>query len=499
MIWQDPDTSWQYVHWEADFSAVSTIPTFLKYAAIYGVFLFLILVAVCVVIVWRICLPLRKAIGGLMSGREDTLKHAESEIDILYEIAAEDEENRTRMKTVLHSIGDTISEKALHRLLCDNMWDEKGIREMLETVESPLLSAKALAVIEIHGWSRQNDTIADSAWEIFYVQLIGFCRKYFDNKENLQAVRVADRELCLVVFFSELRGESEWNHEVEGFGEWLQQRYQAMEFSTAIGWSGIAATIQDLPECRKQAKDLLNKRLYYSAAGDSPVAQETVMGRCMREAEDILNAQMRRRGDSNEEDQLARVRSMYESVTDGQRQELAQVLLNVLVERLIQFHVSVPECVDELRQTLGRRGEEEISVEVLEKKLEEAYQSGLDAIQSQGKKEKYAYIDKAKQLIAENYYDSGLSLDMLGQMLGVSPQYLSKLFKEYQAPGFLDYLNRYRLKQAKRLLDETTLMVGEIGEKTGFGSSQSFIRVFKKYEKETPGQYRARQKEDTYE
>ena len=42
-------------------------------------------------------------------------------------------------------------------------------------------------------------------------------------------------------------------------------------------------------------------------------------------------------------------------------------------------------------------------------------------------------------------------------------------------------------------------MVGEIGEKTGFGSSQSFIRVFKKYEKETPGQYRARQKEDTYE
>ncbi len=499
MIWQDPSTSWQYVHWEADFSAVSTIPTFLKYAAIYGVFLFLILVAVCVVIVWRICLPLRKAIGGLMSGREDTLKHAESEIDILYEIAAEDEENRTRMKTVLHSIGDTISEKALHRLLCDNMWDEKGIREMLETVESPLLSAKALAVIEIHGWSRQNDTIADSAWEIFYVQLIGFCRKYFDNKENLQAVRVADRELCLVVFFPELRGESEWNHEVEGFGEWLQQRYQAMEFSTAIGWSGIAATIQDLPECRKQARDLLNKRLYYSAAGDSPVAQETVMGRCMREAEDILNAQMRRRGDSNEEDQLARVRSMYESVTDGQRQELAQVLLNVLVERLIQFHVSVPECVDELRQTLGRRGEEEISVEVLEKKLEEAYQSGLDAIQSQGKKEKYAYIDKAKQLIAENYYDSGLSLDMLGQMLGVSPQYLSKLFKEYQAPGFLDYLNRYRLKQAKRLLDETTLMVGEIGEKTGFGSSQSFIRVFKKYEKETPGQYRARQKEDTYE
>ena len=66
---------------------------------------------------------------------------------------------------------------------------------------------------------------------------------------------MADRELCLVVFFPELRGESEWNHEVEGFGEWLQQRYQAMEFSTAIGWSGIAATIQDLPECRKQARN----------------------------------------------------------------------------------------------------------------------------------------------------------------------------------------------------------------------------------------------------
>ncbi|MBO1719080.1 AraC family transcriptional regulator, partial [Bacteroides xylanisolvens] len=41
---------------------------------------------------------------------------------------------------------------------------------------------------------------------------------------------------------------------------------------------------------------------------------------------------------------------------------------------------------------------------------------------------------------------------------------------------------------------ETGETVGDIGLRVGFNSPQSFIRVFKRYEGETPGQFRTRMK-----
>lgn len=112
----------------------------------------------------------------------------------------------------------------------------------------------------------------------------------------------------------------------------------------------------------------------------------------------------------------------------------------------------------------------------------------------EGNKEKSVRIERVKQIIEAEYGDSCLSLESVGERLGLTAPYLSRIFAEYQPPGFLDYLNRYRLEQAKRLLCETEDTIGDIGLKTGFNSPQSFIRVFKRYEGETPGQFRSRRK-----
>ena len=98
-------------------------------------------------------------------------------------------------------------------------------------------------------------------------------------------------------------------------------------------------------------------------------------------------------------------------------------------------------------------------------------------------------------MIKDGYGDSSLSLESISEKLGLTAPYLSRIFAEHQPPGFLDYLNRYRLEQAKDILRETDETVGDIGLRVGFNSPQSFIRVFKRYEGETPGQFRARIKE----
>lgn len=115
---------------------------------------------------------------------------------------------------------------------------------------------------------------------------------------------------------------------------------------------------------------------------------------------------------------------------------------------------------------------------------------------SETNSEKLSHVDEAVRLIQKEYADSSLSLDFVSQKLGLTASYLSRIFAEYQPPGFLDYLNRCRLAQAKRKLSESKQTVGEIGVLCGFNSSQSFIRVFRRYEGETPGQFRSRIREE---
>lgn len=113
-------------------------------------------------------------------------------------------------------------------------------------------------------------------------------------------------------------------------------------------------------------------------------------------------------------------------------------------------------------------------------------------MEGRDRQEQTRYLTKAKALIREQYGDSGLSLQSVSEQCGISPFYLSRLFSQAGGAGFADYLNQHRIQRAKELLDRTELTVAEIGEKVGFNSPQSFIRVFKKQENETPGQYRAR-------
>ena len=64
------------------------------------------------------------------------------------------------------------------------------------------------------------------------------------------------------------------------------------------------------------------------------------------------------------------------------------------------------------------------------------------------------------------------------------------MFAANTGDGLRNYINKYRVEKAKELLRNPDLVIETIAAMTGFNNSNSFIRVFKKYELKTPGQYR---------
>jgi AraC-like DNA-binding protein len=79
----------------------------------------------------------------------------------------------------------------------------------------------------------------------------------------------------------------------------------------------------------------------------------------------------------------------------------------------------------------------------------------------------------------------------------MSISHFSRTFKEIVGEKYVEYITKYRLEVAKRLLLETDLKIDDIAEKVGYLGRNSFIRIFRKYEGITPGKYRAVHQEGT--
>ena len=98
-------------------------------------------------------------------------------------------------------------------------------------------------------------------------------------------------------------------------------------------------------------------------------------------------------------------------------------------------------------------------------------------------------IKTALSFIKENYHSKIYISDLAGQV-NLSEQYFCRLFKKVIGHSPIEYINEYRIKQAKRLLEETDLQVTEVCLECGFNNLGNFLQEFRKRTGTTPLQYR---------
>lgn len=101
----------------------------------------------------------------------------------------------------------------------------------------------------------------------------------------------------------------------------------------------------------------------------------------------------------------------------------------------------------------------------------------------------WAVYRQALAEIQTRYGDTSLNVSQLADAAQVSIVYLSRAFKKHHSMNISEYISRYRIFMAKKLLSEGA-MVGEVAKACGFGSLRTFLRVFKHYEQVTPGAWK---------
>ncbi|MBN1119770.1 MAG: substrate-binding domain-containing protein [Anaerolineae bacterium] len=88
-------------------------------------------------------------------------------------------------------------------------------------------------------------------------------------------------------------------------------------------------------------------------------------------------------------------------------------------------------------------------------------------------------------------YSLPVSRQEVAEAVGVSANYLSKIFRQEVGLSPWDFLNRLRILKARELLDASSEAVTEIAFQVGFNDPAYFSRVFRKYTGKSPQEYRA--------
>ncbi len=103
--------------------------------------------------------------------------------------------------------------------------------------------------------------------------------------------------------------------------------------------------------------------------------------------------------------------------------------------------------------------------------------------------------EEVKKLLTDDelYKNADLTLSTFSKALKVSPQKISMAVNSRSGANFNGFVNQYRIRHAKALLDDSNyseLTIAAIAYEAGFNSLTSFNTAFKKQTHKTPSAYR---------
>ena len=109
-------------------------------------------------------------------------------------------------------------------------------------------------------------------------------------------------------------------------------------------------------------------------------------------------------------------------------------------------------------------------------------------------------IKNSKDLVSEInqfihlHYRENIGRSEIGAAFYLVPEYLSKLYKKKTGMNLKDYINGYRIEQAKKLLAGGEMPIGEVAVSVGFDNLSYFSTLFKKSSGISPLEYRKQAK-----
>ncbi|MCU6710558.1 helix-turn-helix domain-containing protein [Paenibacillus sp. J5C_2022] len=352
-----------------------------------------------------------------------------------------------------------------------------------------------IAVIEIDGYTAFSGQYSQRDQYLLKHVLKSALSEMAADEAVVMWAEWMDRRQLGVLFLLGEGGEEKGVAVLEKLVAWAGQH---LPYSVTAGMGTVQSSFGGIGESYESAVDALH---YKTSLGTGRVIRHTDHADKMP-FETLLHArqiraisQAYRAGDAAWEQH-------WHELFEGLHTQLfsREELLGLLNYLLYQLHREVAELPEEFQSIWNSGAHAELHDVFGQQETTEAISGACYQIlkrvfeqmsELRESKNNHGLIHRVKQYILEHYHNPDLSHAHLEGEFGMTPSYLSRLFKEQFGVKFNAYVTQTRMEKAIELLkrhpDKT---VQEIAEQVGYLHGITFIRAFKKYTGCTPGNFR---------
>ncbi|MDO3411916.1 response regulator [Saccharibacillus sp. CPCC 101409] len=266
-----------------------------------------------------------------------------------------------------------------------------------------------------------------------------------------------------------------------------QMQTQGFSFSAGVSGYGNAADFADM---QRQAEQALALKLYegrgsIQARGDTAALKDETIGGLL-EDERFVSALSQ--GDFSS--LIDRIAAEFERLRTGR--EYSRNSIAAYVRSLLQFVLVAARHIpgDAVEQIHAHIAIIDGNLDILT--LDDFRKIALSTFEQVGlerSKELSPVMIRAEEFIRK-HYTQDLTVEMLAEHVGKTPNYFSHRFKREFGVSFKEYVTRLRIAKAKELILHTNDLLYEISEQIGFADYIYFTQVFKKIEGCSPASLR---------
>ena len=148
-----------------------------------------------------------------------------------------------------------------------------------------------------------------------------------------------------------------------------------------------------------------------------------------------------------------------------------------------------PIYVDELSAKLAIKIEDTMSLDALNNFHIQMINSYCLLTKEHSLSQYSSIVRQALMFINLNI-SSNITVKQVANEIGLSPDYLTRLFKKELGINIITYINRKRIYTSLNLLKTTDLSIEDIGDLIGLNNTSYFYTLFKKEIGVSPKQYR---------
>lgn len=396
----------------------------------------------------------------------------------------------------LEQVRPVVQDNMLFFLIHQRLKRQEEVNNAFEMLEIKFTEGDFFALVfEIDHYAQLTKELSQAELEQLKNEFIHHINSSIPAKGNHLLGSTGPAQLTLLIHLDEPRENAA--DEVAHFARrQITATANTDRVTLSCGISSPFSALSDIPEAYQQAQIAVSQRLY---SGSNTLHSYQQL---LKQQNQVFFF-----GPDLEKHLLAAVRSGYDNEIDGLTREL---IANIKERHPLDIKATI-QVFNRIATTLMEMQFSCLAALQAEPQVPDLYSQirDIDTLeQSAGwlsrvcretaKMVKEAQIDKinvnAKRIsfyIDANLEKNAISLNDIGEAVGLSPSYVSRIFKEYYGTNYVDYLNRNRIEKAKEYIRDSSLTIQEIALKCGFSSLQTFIRVFKKYEQIAPGKYRA--------